>query len=302
MTLYYAGLSKFGHSAVADDVPYGFRGGVNASKSRSLSAWPIGVDADVIACRRVSVCIGGRHLVLVQVLPSLLPNCVLKSLEFFLTLRCARAGVTAGTCQLDGLIFRVNQSQWVITNIGVLIEALGIGQHLSLEEHWIGRHEAAEGGGVVAGAEVVEAGFGVAFFGGEFVVLGAGVGDGAFATEGIEVRIVARRAGSSGDDASGAEMVGKVVVDGVGEVAACDALAAEENIFVEAGVVSVARKVGLVEGITAHAVPVELATGFLDTFAVTVIGVFSSSPRLVRGAILARCPSPTISLRRSSER
>src|SRR5579859_6738292 len=33
----------------------------------------------------------------------------------------------------------------------------------------IGGHEAAEGGDEVAGAEVVEAGFGVAFFAGEFV-------------------------------------------------------------------------------------------------------------------------------------
>ena len=33
----------------------------------------------------------------------------------------------------------------------------------------IGAHEAAQGGGIVAGAEIVEAGFGVAFFAGERV-------------------------------------------------------------------------------------------------------------------------------------
>ena len=50
-------------------------------------------------------------------------------------------------------------------------------------------HEAAHAGGMVAGTEVVVAGFGVALFAFEFVVLRAGVGVRALAAEGIVFRL-----------------------------------------------------------------------------------------------------------------
>ena len=67
---------------------------------------------------------------------------------------------------------------------------------------------AAEAVGIVARAEVVVAGFSVALLALEFVVvLGAGVCVGALAAEGIEIRVVADRAGVVGDDAGSAEGV-----------------------------------------------------------------------------------------------
>jgi hypothetical protein len=44
------------------------------------------------------------------------------------------------------------------------------------------------------------------------------------------------------------------------------------------------------------------AGGAGEHVSVVIVGVFSSSPSHARGAILARCPSPTISLRSASER
>lgn len=50
-----------------------------------------------------------------------------------------------------------------------------------------------------------------------------------------------------------------------------DALTAEENVLEEAGVGRTAGQVGFVEGIAAHAIPVELGAGFLDALAVAVV-------------------------------
>ncbi|SRR6266478_852617 len=56
----------------------------------------------------------------------------------------------------------------VIASIGVEIPALRV-CCLLIYQRFIGRDEAAEGGGVEAGAKVVEAGLGIPFFAGEFV-------------------------------------------------------------------------------------------------------------------------------------
>jgi len=70
----------------------------------------------------------------------------------------------------------------------------------------ISAEPAAEAVGIIAGAEVVVAGFGVAFLAFELVViLCTGICVRALAAEGIEVRVVADRAGVVGDDAGGAE-------------------------------------------------------------------------------------------------
>jgi len=69
-------------------------------------------------------------------------------------------------------------------------------------------------GGIVAGAEVVVAGFGVAFLAFEFVVLRAGIGVGALTAVRIEIGIVADDSGVGGGDAGSAEKVFDVV-DGI---------------------------------------------------------------------------------------
>ena len=71
----------------------------------------------------------------------------------------------------------------------------------------VGGEPAAETVGVVAGAEVVVASFGVALFALEFVVLGAGVGVGALAPEGVEIRVVAEDARVGRNGAGGAQQI-----------------------------------------------------------------------------------------------
>ena len=63
---------------------------------------------------------------------------------------------------------RVGEADGIVSRICVQIPALRIVRVL-IRIRIVRRHEAAEGGGVVAGAEVVEVGFGIAFFAGEFV-------------------------------------------------------------------------------------------------------------------------------------
>jgi hypothetical protein len=54
----------------------------------------------------------------------------------------------------------------------------------------IGRHETPEVGGVVPGPKVIEAGFSVAFFAGEFEVLGRAVAQLSLTAKGIIVGLV----------------------------------------------------------------------------------------------------------------
>src|SRR2546430_1267709 len=90
----------------------------------------------------------------------------------------------------------VNESKRIVKGVSIFIPILRVIQksieeivgrffrqstcfHALPNDHrvvWIGGHEAAEGGGVIAGAEVVEAGFGVAFLAGEVARAGVKVG------------------------------------------------------------------------------------------------------------------------------
>jgi hypothetical protein len=108
----------------------------------------------------------------------------------------------------------------------------------------IGRHEAAEIGSQVAGLEIVEAGFGVAFFAGEFAGVG-GVGlEDALAAEGVivgdvPVHGIGRTAVGGVNPANVAEGVEAVVVNPVVGLLAGDEQAAEVEIaeeFVAGGV------------------------------------------------------------------
>jgi hypothetical protein len=93
----------------------------------------------------------------------------------------------------------------------------------------------------------------------------------------------ARGARGVGADALRAEVVGEVIEDVVGRVAAGDALAAEEDVFVN----EVAGEVGFVEGVTVVAVPIERAAGLLNALAVAVVFVRDSrgSDELVFGVV-----------------
>src|SRR5579859_2491534 len=98
--------------------------------------------------------------------------------------------------------------------------------------------------------------------------------DGPFATERIEICVVAGSGLASLDlGAGGAEMVGEVIENVVLVVAAGGPLAAEEDIFEKAGVGGAAGEVGFEKCITAYAVPIDFSIGFLDAATVTVIGV-----------------------------
>jgi hypothetical protein len=91
--------------------------------------------------------------------------------------------------QLDGLAGRVNVQKWIISNVGVFIEALRIGEHLGPEIHRIGTHQTPHVAAVIPFFEVVEAGFGIAFFAGEVAGadIAAGSGDGLAVAEGLAI-------------------------------------------------------------------------------------------------------------------
>ena len=128
--------------------------------------------------------------------------------------------------------------------------------------------------GVVAGEGVVEAGFGIAFVAGEFVVGRAGGGlqssrVGDFLAIRCEVGIVAKLAGglagaaAGGDSPRGAELVGKVVEDVAGTVAGSDAASGEEDVFI----LRVARAVRFGERVAGEGAPVEFHEGAAATIA-----------------------------------
>ena len=77
--------------------------------------------------------------------------------------------VSRATCGNGSVLTsRVYLPQWVVASVGVLVQALGIADVRVLVER-VGTHEPAHAGGIVRSPEVVEAGFGVAFFAGEFM-------------------------------------------------------------------------------------------------------------------------------------
>src|SRR6266478_4197399 len=161
----------------------------------------------------------------------------------------------------------------VVGDHGVEIEGLRVGEVGIGDRCWDGgpirAQPSTEAVGVVARAEVVVAGFGVALLAFEFVILRAGVGVGAFAAVRIEIRIVTDHTRCVGDYARGAEEVFDVV-DGIAASGKHgDTLAAEENVF--GG--GVAADLGFGKDFAAGTIPVELARGFGDTAAVAVVRV-----------------------------
>ena len=97
----------------------------------------------------------------------------------------------------------------------------------------IGRSPAAEGWGIVAGAEVVVTGFAVAYFAFEFIRRRTGSGVRALSAEGVEVSVVTESTGRGENLARGAEEIFAVIIDSVAaDDAMGDALAAEINVLV----------------------------------------------------------------------
>jgi len=103
----------------------------------------------------------------------------------------------------------VGEGFGVVGDHGVEVEGLRIGEvgvgNGDGDAGPIGAEPAAEAVGIVARAEVVVAGFGVALLALEFViVLGASVGVGSLAAVRVKIRIVTEDASVGGDDAGGA--------------------------------------------------------------------------------------------------
>jgi hypothetical protein len=105
----------------------------------------------------------------------------------------------------------VGEGFGVVGDHGVEVEGLGVGEVGVGDGDGgagpVGGEPAAEAVGVVAGAEVVVAGFGVALLAFKFVVLGTGVGVDVLPAVGVEVSIVADDAVGLGQDARRAEQV-----------------------------------------------------------------------------------------------
>jgi hypothetical protein len=132
----------------------------------------------------------------------------------------------------------------------------------------IGRSPAAEGWGIVAGAEVVVTGFAVAYFAFEFIRRRTSGGVRALSAEGLEVSVVTESTGRGENLARGAEEIFAVIIDSVAaDDAMGDALAAEINVLVG----EIAGGIGFVEDFGAGAVPVDLAAGFLEAVTVAIV-------------------------------
>jgi hypothetical protein len=131
----------------------------------------------------------------------------------------------------------------------------------------VGAEPTAEAAGVGAGAEVVVAGFGVAFFAFEFVVLRASVGVGVLAASGIEVRVVADDAVVLRVDTGSAEHV-QDVVDGIAASGKYgNAPAAGKNIILCG---DVTETISFGEDFAACDVAVKHAVGFVDAATVLI--------------------------------
>lgn len=201
-----------------------------------------------------------------------------------------RGGATPGALPFDGagwasgavvrafagllsVAVEVGGSFRVVGDHGVKIEGLRVGEigvrHRNGDGGPVGTEPAAKAAGIVAGTEVVVAGFRVSFLAFEFVVLRAGVGVGMLAAVRIEVSVVANRAIRLSDEARSAEQVFHIILG----VAACgkhrDTPAAKEDVFVE----SVSVLVSLCQDFAARAVPVELAAGFGNAAAAAVVSI-----------------------------
>src|SRR6266704_2750836 len=62
----------------------------------------------------------------------------------------------------------VYKNRWSVEGIRVFVPSLRI-TYFAADDHGIGRHKPTERGVIIPGAKIIEAGFGVALFAGEFV-------------------------------------------------------------------------------------------------------------------------------------
>jgi hypothetical protein len=145
----------------------------------------------------------------------------------FLAIDCA-AGVTR----------KINFCQWVIAEIRVQVQRLRILKIRIWYWDWrgtpVGTHPASEPVRVIPCPEVVEACFEVAFFAGEFVVVGVVVDELQFSAPGVIIRFGFDHAGRIGDHRRGLEMVREVIEDAAcagSAVTAGNALAGKGNVF-----------------------------------------------------------------------
>ena len=154
---------------------------------------------------------------------------------------------------------RVGETEGIIPNVGIQIQKLRIEHPLFFDVDRVRRHKPTILRRIVPRAEVIQAGFGVAFFAGEFVGITAGGEYRSLAAKRVKVRVVKWRdcSGGVGHDACGAEMIGEIVVHITRGIAPGDTLSVEEYIFVR----DVAAGVAFIERVRVHSVPIQLAIG-----------------------------------------
>src|SRR5579859_5064553 len=188
----------------------------------------------------------------------------------------------AGRGDSSFLARRIDVPERIISGVGVLVPTLRIA-HMGIVEECIGGHETAHRGGVEAGAEVIEAGLGVAFFAGEHEgdvyasgVGGATGGNGPLAAEGVVIGATAIGVAIAIDEARVAEGVGEEMVHPIVGFPAGQKHAVEIVVLIRI----VASAIGLFKNLRAGAIPVEIVGlsgrtggGFADAFAVAVVEV-----------------------------
>ena len=203
----------------------------------------------------------------------------------FLALLLSAPDVALGSARtwrgvLGLMAVEVGEGFGVVGDHGIEIEGLRVGEvgvrDGNRDGGPVGTEPTAKTAGVIAGAEVVVAGFGVALLALEFVVLRACVGDGPLAAVGIEIRVVANDAVILRHDARTAEHIFYIVERVAARGQHGDALAAEEDVFRR----GVAGAVGFGEDVPARPIPVELAIGFIDAAPVAVVGIINAAGRL----------------------
>ena len=140
---------------------------------------------------------GRLLLCLVLILCHLGVLVVVRRVVVALIVRIVAAGVGVRAfirLPLPGVPVEVGEGFGIVADHGVEIERLRIGQvgvgHGSGDRGPVGGEPAAEARRVVASAEVVVAGFGVAFLAFEFVILRARVRNDVLTAKGIEVGAV----------------------------------------------------------------------------------------------------------------
>jgi hypothetical protein len=127
--------------------------------------------------------------------------------------------VLVKTAGYAGVAVEVGGGFGVVGDHGVKVEGLRVGEvgvgNGNGDAGPVGGEPTTKVAGIVAGAEVVVAGFGVALLAFEFVIVagGAVVSEGVLAAVRIKVGVVADRASARGDDAGSAKEVFGIELD-----------------------------------------------------------------------------------------